>query len=328
MFPASTMTLLENPLNRLLLLLVLATIVAPAQVPQATTLPAQLPVEDLDTHHQDLGSGDELPCTRGRKLTDEARFEKYLIRTYRWPDSQGCLQILRSGTVLYSLESTDFKIGRNFADGKQIPVGADITGAGIPNAIVSEWSGGAHCCFTLHVFELGDAFKEIAQIEAGDSDTANFVDLNHDGSYAFEGYDFAFSYWRASFASSPAPRIVLKYRKGQYRLAFDLMKTPNPSLEDFKATVQSVQSDDDWSSQVARGCEQSCGVPVALWKNMLDLMYGGHSDMAWSLLDESWPKGQQGKAVFAMQFCNQLKSSLYWPDLEELIGSCPSTATP
>jgi hypothetical protein len=76
-------------------------------------------------------------------------------------------------------------------------VGTDITGAGKPNAIVSDWSGGAHCCFTLRIFELGKQFKEIAKIEAGHSDGAKFVDLDHDGFYEFEGNDWAFAYWES-----------------------------------------------------------------------------------------------------------------------------------
>jgi len=279
--------------------------------------------------HFDSGSLEDLPCPQGRSQTDEVRFGEYLIRTYRWPEPEGCLQILRRGRVVCSLESTDFKIGGNVESRASIPVGTDVTGTGKPDVVVAEWSGGAHCCFTLHVFELGEKFRTIAQIHAGHSDAATLSDLNHDGFYEFDGNDWTFAYWGTSFNSSPAPRIILKYREGRFRLALDLMKTPNPSSEDFTALVQSVRSSDEWLSPATLGeCDEDCGVPVALWKNMLDLMYGGHAHLAWRLLDESWPSEKKGKSAFVGQFCKQLHSSHYWPDLKPAVGACPPIARP
>jgi hypothetical protein len=296
------------------------------------TPPSQSPgAKHTSTDDPDPGSGEDLPCPQGRKQTAEARFRDYVIRTYRWPEPEGCLQILKRGTVVYSLASTEFKIGNNFYgfhNGANIPTGTDITGAGKPNAIVSEWSGGAHCCFTMHVFEIGDHFEEIARIEADDSDGAHFVDLDHDGFYEFEGNDWAFAYWGASFMDSPAPRIVLKYRDGRFRLAFDLMRKPRPSPQDLARMAHVIESDSGWNPEAAPDCADSCDVPIALWKNMLELMYGGHTDLAWRLFDESWPARQRGKSAFVVQFCKQLNSSHYWADLKEAIGACPPDLRP
>lgn len=318
--------------RRLFKLFILSALTVSLFLPQALRTSPPLPhasAEHAPTNGADPASGKDLPCPQGRNQTDEARFGEYLIRTYRWPEPEGCLQISRRGRLVYSLESTDFKIGGNFESHASIPIGIDITGTGKPNAIVAEWSGGAHRCFTLHVFEFGEKFKEIAQIHADHSDGASFIDLDHDGFYEFDGNDWAFAYWRTSFMSSPAPRIVLKYREGRFRLAFDLMKTPNLSSEEFAAMVQSVRSEDEWSSEASRSnCNENCGVPVALWKNMLDLMYGGHSDLAWRLLDESWPSEQKGKSAFGRQFCKQLSSGRYWRDLKTAIGPCPRNTRP
>src|SRR5579862_7567044 len=227
--------------------------------------------------------GKSSPCPPGIHWTAEARFREYVIRVYREPP-EACVRILKGGALVYSRHSSSgsaFGIGNNFSSaGSNIPIGTDITGAGKPNAIVSEWTGGVHCCFTLHVFELGEPFHEIAQIEADDSDTAHFIDLDHDGYYEFEGYDFAFAYWKTAFAFSPAPRIVLKYRGGRLRLALDLMKQPAPSTEEFAARLRAIKSDREWGPEAPPSCDHDCGVPVALWRNMLVFMYGGHSDLA------------------------------------------------
>jgi hypothetical protein len=169
----------------------------PPQKQDAAQLQKTLPERNSDA---------DVPCPLGRNKTAESKFADYVIRTYRWPEPEGCLRISKQGKLVYSLESTDFNLGGNFVGSNGVPLGADVTGRGIPSAVVAEWSGGVHSCFTLHVFELGDHFREVAKIEADDSDGANFVDLNRDGHYEFEGNDWAFAYWNSSFMQSPAPR--------------------------------------------------------------------------------------------------------------------------
>jgi len=265
----------------------------------------------------------ELPCPLGRNLTEEAKYGEYTLRTYRYPGPEGCLRISHNKKLVFSRIGGEFLIGRTFGHHSRVPVGADLTGTGTPDAIVTEYSLGAHCCFTVRVFELGEQFKEIAKIEAGHSDGAKFVDLDHDGFYEFQGNDWAFAYWRASFKYSPAPRIVLKYREGRFRLAYDLMKKQGPSPVEFAALVHNVRSDEEWTDAAPTDCDMDCGVPIALWKNMLDLMYTGHSDLAWNLFDQSWRPTRKDKTAFAKDFCQQLSGSHYWPDLHKEIGPCP-----
>jgi hypothetical protein len=45
---------------------------------------------------------------------------------------------------------------------------------------------------------------------------------------------------------------------------------------------------------------------------MLDLIYGGHPEMAWKFLDVAWPPKVHGKERFARDFRNQLAKSKYW----------------
>lgn len=295
---------------------------ARAQAPPVSASPQSV-AKHAAKNDSDPRPGEELPCPQQQNQTDEARFGNYVIRTFRGANFEGCVQIIKSGAVVYSLASADFKIGNNFWNGTPVPIGTDVTEEGKPNAIVTDWSGGAHCCFTLHIFELGKKFREIGKIEAGDGDGDNFVDPAHNGSYEFVGHDWEFGYWRASFAESPAPKIILKYHKGKFQLAPELMKTSNPTPDQLAELIDSVQSDDKWSSNIAKECEQGCGIPPNLWKNMLDLIYGGHADSAWKLFDQSWPKKLEGKDTFAKEFCKQLKGSHYWRELKPVVGSCP-----
>ncbi len=190
----------------------------------------------------------------------------------------------------------------------EIKAGTDITGNGIPNVIVSAWSGGAHCCFSFIVLELGKTFKVAARINAKHSDLAHFEDINHDGKFVFVGNDWTFAYWRTSFMQSPAPRVILRperYDNGSvaYNLALDLMQKPAPTDKRFESAVQEVRGDDAW---------RSGGVPPRLWGEMLDFIYAGNPTLAWKLLDQSWPKEKAGKGGFLGAFCDRLESSEYW----------------
>lgn len=306
-----------------LLMLMFVAGAASAQVPPASAPPQQSSAKDVQTKNLDSRSSEEQPCPQGQNQTDEAHFRDYVIRTFRGPNFEGCVQIFKSAAVVYSLTSADFKIGNNFWHGTPIPIGTDVTGKGIPNAILADWSGGAHCCYTLHVFEIGKKFKEIGRIEAGDGDGDNFVDPKHDGSYEFVGHDWEFGYWKASFSESPAPQIILKYRAGKFRLALDLMKTPAPTPQQLADLIESVRTEDKWSLIAAKDCSQECGVPPALWAKMLDLIYGGNAGSAWKLFNESWPKQFEGKEQFAKEFCQQLHGSKYWRELKPTVGRCP-----
>lgn len=271
-------------------------------------------------------SPDDPPCPQKRTGTTEGAFRDYVIRVYRSPDYESCLQIKQHGNVIYTLNSHDFRIGTSMGDAsgdEQIPLGTDITGTGQPNAVIIAWSGGAHCCATLYLVELGAQFREVQKIELENSDLANFSRPNRTARYQITTSDWAFQYWRTSFAESPAPKVILKFRDGQFRLAFDAMRTATPSDQQFAAMLRAVKADPEWHANAPADCAMDCGVPVALWRNMLTLLYTGHSELAWKLFDKSWPSAQPGKSDFAAAFCKQLSTSHYRPDLEAGIGPCP-----
>jgi hypothetical protein len=45
----------------------------------------------------------------------------------------------------------------------------DKTGDGTPDLAVSYYSGGAHCCFSMYFYELGDEVKPIKALNTGDA---------------------------------------------------------------------------------------------------------------------------------------------------------------
>ncbi|MEI9988224.1 MAG: hypothetical protein WDN69_37075 [Aliidongia sp.] len=88
-----------------------------------------------------------------------------------------------------------------------------------PLVIVTGWTGGAHCCFTLHVLSLAPGVRHQA-IGVADNDEVGLID-QPDGPPLLQFGDFNFAYWHAPFVSSPAPRVILRYDPASRRYQAD-----------------------------------------------------------------------------------------------------------
>ncbi len=175
--------------------------------------------------------------------------------------------------------------------------------------MIAEWVGGANCCLTLHIFEISKQFRKIASIDAQFGDQGpHFIHLDKGPGLQIQIYDWTFANWHADFADSPAPKVILRYRDGSYRIARDLMRTLAVDTKALAAKAGEVKA----GARELHGAWPHAEVPPALWGTMLDLIYAGHQDAAWQFLDTAWPPQVGGKARFKRDFNAQLKQSPYW----------------
>jgi hypothetical protein len=139
---------------------------------------------------------------------EEKKFGDYAIRIYDNPDegSEGALEILKLGTRVYTEQQASFQVEDTGA-----PIGADVTGAGIPNLVVREYSGGAHCCTSFVIFELGNTFRKVANIQQGDCEWGKFQKQNN-GGYLFHGCD------PSTAIGGSGREVILRYENGDFRL--------------------------------------------------------------------------------------------------------------
>jgi hypothetical protein len=189
--------------------------------------------------------------------------------------------------------------------------------------IVTNLSGGAHCCSIHYVFEVDPNLWLLARIDDGDGDGAHFADLDGNHRYYYVGNDWTFSFWDVSFANSPAPAptVVLRFvenaKPAGYHLAIDKMQRPAPTPAEWSKAVREA------SAAFGENGGFGDGIGSELWSNMLNLIYTGHSELAWKLFDQAWPLQRPDKDKFLTGFCSQLKSSPYWPDLESTLQNTP-----
>jgi hypothetical protein len=190
----------------------------------------------------------------------------------------------------------------------------DLTGDGVPEAIVLEWSGGAHCCFTLHVFQFCPRFQ-FQRLELKHADAGIFFQADDDPALEIRMHDWTFAYWNCSFADSPAPEIVLKHDGSTWKPCAALMRTTAPESPQPEALADNWRR---WDQFVTGVSQARVTVP---WRPLLELIYAGHAERAWKLLDAAWPGSPQGKEDFRRDLVQQLRTSPAWPALVEMNGA-------
>lgn len=266
----------------------------------------------------------DVPKTACSHQVQVASIGDLIFKAYKSDETgDACLQVMRNGQVIFrrTLGNDGYYVLGQQKDGygPYIPNGTDVTGRGHPNMLVSFYTGGAHCCTLYYVFELSPKLKLVATLDAQDGDFSRFRII--DGKYYFATEDWTFAYWQSSFADSPAPEIILGFKDdatgGSYHLALEEMERPAPNPDEWKKALLMGRQAFGESNPF------SGGIGSRLWGNMLSFIYQGHSDLAWKLFDEAWPPGRQGKEKFLSDFCSQLKTSPYWPDLKTVIPDPP-----
>lgn len=215
--------------------------------------------------------------------------------------------IRQGGEVVWERSGGAFRFdsrGDATGDLTRYGLGEDATGDGEPNLIISEFSGGAGCCWTFHIVTLGDPVVPVASIAAQYG--GMFEDLDGDGMPEFVARDWTFASWRVGFEQSPAPQVVLSYDGTGYVVAKELMARPAPDQQELERRIEAVLVSDGWNGS---------NPPPAYWGEALELMYQGHEELGWEFMLWAWPDGLEGRDEFIATFREQLDQSPYAPTL-------------
>jgi hypothetical protein len=249
--------------------------------------------------------------------------KQYVFATYE-SDADACLQVMSAGKVIFRRTEEfpeAFTIGQHADSQYNFPTianGTDVTGRGHPDMIVSQYSGGAHCCMSHFVFELEPEFKLLATLNDADDDLAHFQRAA-DGRYDYITADWTFAYWPDCFACSPAALVKLRWiddkNGGGFHLCIDKMQKPVPTQTEWNKALSKAQK--------AVNSHDINSIGTTMWQTVLDLIYSGHSDLAWKFVDKLGPKAQQKPLPTLGDFCSLLKESPYWSDLKPTLKDTP-----
>ena len=253
-------------------------------------------------------------------MLETLKFNDYTISRYFIEGQDSVLEIRKAGIRVFALQETGIFPGSyGFGDNENFPIGKNLTGDGKPNLVVRTYSGGAHCCTDVHVFELGEKFRHVARFDANVSESVSFEDLDKNGILTVSMADCHCIDVIAPMFASPAPAIIFRYRDGRYQLAPDLMKQPAPPKEELRKFAQEIrelfeqaQKKPEEADMILTRWNQEYPVPQ-LWSKMLDLIYSGNENEALQLFEESWPATFPGKQRALKKFNALVDSSPFNP---------------
>lgn len=252
-------------------------------------------------------------------LIAQARVNGYLaeIRFDTAADQQiATVRRAEGGPVLWTHTGLRMNLGPSTPEVEKdgadpVPPGAvrDLTGDGVPELIFREWTGGAHCCFTLFVLSLGSEVQLLDSLPLGHSDEVEIADLDGDGRPEVRAMEWAFAYWNSSFMGSPAPDVLLSLGEEGYAVNAALQRRPAWSGAEMAAKVAAIRA--DWTTSRRFP-------PPALWDGMLELIYRGQAHQVPALLDCTWPGDALGRSVFLTYFNEKMYASDYYTQIDAL----------
>ncbi len=200
------------------------------------------------------------------------------------------------------------------ANDQRFEVVQRITLGNTPGLVVRGWSGGAYCCFTLHVFQR----TQRGYVLAGSFVTgkAEAAQLATDGAI-FWLPDGAFDFWDvgAGRSNDLMPPIALRFTQGRLRPDPEAMRRPLADALGDSCTARGQNR----SSRVPHftGLEAAIAeLPAGTWgsnpggdnwrpeaeipRRALCLLYAGHGDAAIAMFG-AWPAAQRHRAAAERQ---------------------------
>jgi hypothetical protein len=222
---------------------------------------------------------------------------------------EGRVKIYQKGKKVFEEREfgSYYYIGNKFDDslkGRDPHSGKDLNGNSIPDLIITQWTGGAHCCNYLTIFELGKKLQKLVSVSGGSSGFG-IADLDGDKIPEIEFWDWPIDYAFTGFSDSAQGRTILQFKKGQYRVSRRLMLTKIPSAK----KINKIQNEIKIAFK-----KENLNIPYEFLSTMMNFSYSGHMDLAFKIADNTWPDEKSGLSEFKLKFKNLLNDSHYWKE--------------
>lgn len=162
---------------------------------------------------------------------------------------------------------------------------SSFTDIASPEILITDFSGGAHCCFAQTLIRLKDGIEKI-ELPSAKHDTGQFLDIDHKSPMEFLVSDGSYAYWPDDFATSPFPDTIYQYDKtcDCYQPSLDLTQKINTSdaeklSKEIKKNI--LQESVDWDDLKPR-----------MYKLVLISAYSGYWERARTRLLRYWSKSK------------------------------------
>lgn len=213
-------------------------------------------------------------------------------------------RLYRSGELVRRID--DFI--RLWLDPPALVPGTDVNADGVPDLVLTGWTGGAHCCFVTWVFSLGEEFAVLAEV-IGEHAEAEIRQADDDPALEFVVRDWALAYWPFDFAGSPSVEVVLDWQGRGLQPSAPLTAAQVKLPADLDAQARKYAADPSWAD---KAYDPICG----LFATALNLVYAGEADRAAAFIAEAWGGDRATLARLTMEFGRRLGGSRYLDEIE------------
>jgi len=181
-------------------------------------------------------------------FVDERQIDRFVVQ--RWINKEAP-EVSPSGyceclTLIYEGARRVLDLGID-AGTTRVDILKDVTGDDATELVVTNHSGGAHCCYVTTIYSIDErAPRPLLSAETG-ACLGEFADLDGNGTSEFSTCDDIFAYEFCSFAFSPMPPVVYAYSTAAARFVIATPSfakhLPMRSADDTKAAVDESRQD-------------------------------------------------------------------------------------
>lgn len=214
------------------------------------------------------------PLPNAYVVAEEHLIGAYTVQLWRntAPDAWGYDNVVTISADGQTLAQLDMVSGLGELTGQ------DVTGEGNPDVIVERFTGGAHCCFSVIVYDVGAALTRV--LESAESNCGGrFEDLDGDAVLEFITCDDLFAYAYCPYAASPLVQVIMQYEPGRGYVP----ASPRFAHLYAEAIARHIQLAQTATAEGMGEWDQTTKCSVL--PLMLDYLYSGQADLAWAALD-------------------------------------------
>jgi hypothetical protein len=155
--------------------------------------------------------------------------------------------------------------------------GSDVTGEGDPDLVIHTYSGGAHCCFSTIVYNLGATKTKVLETPESNCD-ASFVQLDGDAALEVRTCDDIFAYQYCCYAGSPMVKVILDYSPTAGYVP------ASPQFAHLYAGDIALHTTRAAQGVPGEMCEDDGTTKCSVLPLVLDYLYSGRASDAWAQL--------------------------------------------